>query len=180
MKNSKIKDMVIISMCVAIISVCAWISIPFVVSFSLQTFAIFVICAVFGFKICFPSVAIYIILGALGVPVFSAFGAGIGTLLGPTGGYIFGFLFIPPIMRLILRNNTDGVFLQCVAMLLSLCACYAFGTIWYYLAFAAHSDITIWTTLCVCVFPFIIPDLIKIFLAAVISRRLNKNILGGI
>ncbi len=183
MKKSHIHDMIKISMCVAITVICAWISIPFVVNFTLQTFSIFVICSVFGLKISLPSVLLYIALGAVGVPVFSGFGAGIGVIFGPTGGYLLGFLLIPPIMHIFLRNNKGGILIKCVAMFTSLCACYAVGTLWYYIAFGAKNDSTLWGILTVCVLPFLIPDLIKIVLAAIISRRLesiNSNSFGGL
>ena len=82
----------------AIIAVCAFISIPSSVPFTLQTFAIFLAVLVLGGKMGSLSVFIYLCLGAIGVPIFAGFNGGIGVLLGNTGGYILGFMFIALIM----------------------------------------------------------------------------------
>ena len=87
------KDLSYIAMGVALIAVCSWISIPLPVPITLQTFAICLITAVLGRRLGLWAVVVYILLGAAGLPVFSGFRSGIGTLLGTTGGYIIGFVF---------------------------------------------------------------------------------------
>ena len=77
----------------AIIAVCAWITVPGPVPFTMQTFGVFLALRLLGGKRGSISVALYILLGAAGLPVFSGFKAGIGVLIGPTGGYILGFIF---------------------------------------------------------------------------------------
>ncbi len=88
----KVKDMTLIAMFAAIMAVCSWISIPAPVPFTLQTMAVFLAVGLLGGKRGTIAVAIYILLGAVGLPVFAGFSGGLGTLLGLTGGYIFGFL----------------------------------------------------------------------------------------
>ena len=87
------KDLSYIAMGVALIAVCSWISIPLPVPITLQTFAICLITAVLGLRLGLWAVVVYILLGAAGLPVFSGFRSGIGTLLGTTGGDIIGFVF---------------------------------------------------------------------------------------
>ena len=84
-------DMVLIAMFAVLMAVCSWISIPMEVPFTLQTFGLFLTVGVLGGKRGTFAVLIYILLGAIGVPVFAGFNSGIGVLLGTTGGYIVGF-----------------------------------------------------------------------------------------
>ena len=92
-QHQKIVAMVQIALFAAIIAVCSWIQIPMTVPFTMQTFAVFCALATLGGKGGTISILIYIVLGAVGVPVFAGFTGGIGILFGTTGGYIIGFLF---------------------------------------------------------------------------------------
>ncbi len=92
-QHQKIVAMVQIALFAAIIAVCSWIQIPMTVPFTMQTFAVFCALTTLGGKGGTISILIYIVLGAVGVPVFAGFTGGIGILFGTTGGYIIGFLF---------------------------------------------------------------------------------------
>lgn len=94
----KTRDMALIAAFAAVITVCAWISVPAAVPFTLQTFAVFLAVGLLGGKRGTIAVAVYILLGAVGVPVFSGFNGGLGALLGITGGYILGFLAAAAVM----------------------------------------------------------------------------------
>ena len=94
----KTKDIVFIGIFAALMAICSWISIPTTVPFTLQTFAVFMAVGVLGGKRGTLSVLVYILLGAIGVPVFAGFAGGLGILTGSTGGYILGFLFSALIM----------------------------------------------------------------------------------
>lgn len=83
-----------------IIALCAWISIPAAVPFTLQTFGIFLVLAVLGARQGSAAVIVYILLGLVGLPVFAGFSGGPGALLGPTGGYIVGFALIGPVCQI--------------------------------------------------------------------------------
>ena len=91
-KKLRIVDMAYIALFAALMAVCSWISIPATVPFTLQTFAIFAALGLLGGKRGTVAVAVYLLLGAIGVPVFAGFQGGIGALLGTTGGYLLGFL----------------------------------------------------------------------------------------
>ena len=87
-------DLVYIALGAVLISICSWISIPTTVPFTMQTFAVFFVLSALGGKRGTVAIIVYILLGAVGIPVFSNFTSGIGILLGNTGGYIVGFVFM--------------------------------------------------------------------------------------
>lgn len=174
MKN-KTLDLVYCGMAAVLLTVCSWISIPAVIPFTLQTFAVFLTVLLLGGRRGTIAIAVYLLLGALGIPVFANFGAGIGYLLGATGGYAVGFLLIPLIMWLAERLNRQSVLLRIASMLAGLFACYAFGTLWYlYVYTGSGSSITPGAALSLCVVPFIIPDLCKMALSLFLAGRLKK------
>jgi biotin transport system substrate-specific component len=173
----KTLDLAYIGMFVALIAVCSWINIPTTVPFTLQTFAVFATVAILGMRRGTIAVAVYIILGAVGVPVFSGFKGGLGTLFGTTGGYIVGFLFTALITGGIIKAFGKKIWVMAVAMVLGLVACYAFGTVWFICVYTStKSAIDIMTALTWCVIPFIIPDLCKIALAILLEKRVGRFI----
>ncbi|SFC47785.1 biotin transporter BioY [Butyrivibrio sp. YAB3001] len=173
-ENMKVLDLVYIAIGAALIAICSWISIPTAVPFTLQTFAVFFVLLLLGGERGTVATLIYVLLGAIGVPVFAGFSGGIGILLGNTGGYILGFLFIGLIYILFTRFFKKNIVIKVVALVLGLAVCYAFGTAWFMHVYMQNSgDIGLITVLGWCVFPFIIPDLLKLSLAVVIARRIE-------
>lgn len=175
------KDMVYIALSTTIMVVCAFITIPFYVPFTLQTFALFTIIGLFGTKRAFLSVSLYLLLGAVGLPVFSGFQGGPGALFGVTGGYLFGFLLSSLIsgflVSLFSKKGKVTFLWYSLSMFLGLLACYAFGTLWYICIYTNSTEsISIPSVLSLCVLPFIIPDLLKISLSAYIVKLLKKHI----
>ena len=157
----------------ALIAICSWISIPTAVPFTLQTFAVFLALGVLGGELGALSVAGYLLLGAVGLPVFSGFQGGLGALLGATGGYLLGFLLTALTVWGAERwlGKSAPVFLG--ACVLGLGLCYLFGSVWYAAVYAAASGpVGLATVLGWCVFPFVLPDLAKLALAFALSRRL--------
>ena len=173
----KTKDMVCIAVFAVIIAICSWISIPATVPFTLQTFGVFLTVGVLGGRRGSLSVLIYLLLGAIGVPVFAGFSGGVGSILGSTGGYIIGFLFSALVMWLMEHFLGKKIWVLALSMLLGLLVCYLFGTAWFMIVYANQSGaVGLWTALGWCVFPFIIPDLLKIAVALVVCKRLAKAI----
>lgn len=171
--RNKTRDMVYIAIFAVLIAICSWISIPTTVPFTLQTFAVFLAVGVLGGKRGTLSILIYLLLGAIGVPVFAGFTGGIGIVLGTTGGYIIGFLFSGLIMWTMEQLLGKKTWVLALSMVLGLVVCYAFGTAWFMVVYAKQSGaVGLLTALGWCVFPFIIPDIIKIVLALVICKRL--------
>ena len=159
----------------ALTAICSWVTIPSTVPFTLQTFAVFLALGVLGGKLGSVSVVVYILLGAVGLPVFSGFKGGFGVILGTTGGYIVGFVLLTCAYWLMTSVFGNKIIVRVVGMLLGLALCYAFGTIWFITVYTRSTGaVSISAALGWCVVPFIIPDLIKLTLAVIISQRLNK------
>lgn len=179
-KSSKLstRDIVYTGFFSALIVICSWISIPMTIPFTLQTFAVFLSVILLGGKRGTVSVIVYILLGAVGLPVFSGFKGGVGVLLGPTGGYILGFVISALIMWVFENLAGKKTWVYITSMLLGLTACYAFGTLWFMAVYNTKNDspATLSMVLGWCVIPFIIPDMIKIVLALIIgqNRQLKK------
>ena len=159
------KRIALIAMFTAIMTICSWISIPLTVPIT---------CGVLGGCDGTSTVCLYILLGALGLPVFSGFVGGPARLLGPTGGYLIGFILTALIMWAASRIPGNRLCILTASMVIGLIVCYAFGTVWYILVYTGSSSTDILTVLSWCVFPFIIPDIIKIILAVIVTRNLRR------
>lgn len=175
----KTKDIVNISMFATLLAVCAWICIPMAVPFTLQTFAVFLAMMVLGGKQGIIVICIYLFLGMIGIPVFSGGTAGIGVILGNTGGYMMGWFFLGLIMmaaeKLTERFEKNKKLIQVVGMVLGLLACYGFGTLWFMQVYARNTgEVGFMAALGMCVVPFVIPDIVKMILAFVVSKRIKK------
>ena len=172
-RDSRSTNLVYIALSAVLIAVCSWISIPAAVPFTLQTFAIFFVLLALGGKNGTVAIVVYILLGAAGIPVFAQFSAGIGTLLGTTGGFLVGFVCTGLAYWLLIGLLGEKQWVKILALLLGLVLLYAFGTVWYMLLYArTHAAISVATALAWCVLPFVVPDLIKLGLALLLVRRL--------
>lgn len=170
-------NMVYIALFAVIMAICAWIVVPMAVPFTMQTFAVFLAVGVLGGKKGTVAVLLYLLLGMIGLPVFSGFTGGVGVLFGNTGGYLLGFLWISLIMWGMEMMFGKKVWVLCVSMVIGLIACYAFGTMWFLHMYAKSSGtISVATVLGYCVFPFIIPDVIKMVLAVMVRKRLLRAV----
>lgn len=175
--GGKIRDMVYMALFAVLIAICAWISVPAPVPFTMQTFGVFMAIGVLGGKRGTGAILLYLMMGAVGLPVFSSFTGGIGRLMGVTGGYIVGFLFSALLMWLLENLWGTKPMAQCLSMILGLLVCYAFGTMWFMMVYTRTTgDIGLWTALVMCVFPYLIPDGLKIALAMLLSRRLRPYV----
>lgn len=193
MTNSKTKlpvfDMVLVALFSALMAVCAWIAIPIgEVPITLQTFGMFMCFLIIGGRNGSLSVIVYILLGMVGAPVFAKFQGGLHVIIGPTGGYIIGFIFSALFLWLMeiveVKTGLTKVYSKikwlkyvylCVALLIALVICYTFGTVWFIRVYAARGKVfTVAKALELCVTPFIVFDLIKIALAIIISVPVNR------
>ncbi len=164
----------------ALLALCAWLTIPTVVPFTMQTFGIFLAVGLLGGKLGSLAVGVYLLLGIVGLPVFSGFSGGIGTLAGVTGGYLLGFLLIALVMWLAERLFGTGTTVFVLSGLVGLAVCYAFGTAWFLVLYTRSTGpIGLWSVLWSCVLPFVIPDLCKLALALVLRRRLRRALPAG-
>ena len=127
----KTKDMAYIALMAVLISVCSWLSVPAAIPFTMQTYAVFTALLLLGGRRGSIAVAVYIALGAVGLPVFSGFAGGIGKLMGPSGGYIFGFMLTALCYWLCERVLGKKLWVKTVSLVVGLALCYAFGTVWF-------------------------------------------------
>ena len=168
------RDLTYIALFAVLMAVCAWITIPMTVPFTLQIFAVFAALATLGGRRGTYAVAVYLLLGAVGLPVGAGFQGGLGWLLGTTGGYIVGFLCIALIYWLMTAKLGDSLPVSIAASVLGLAVCYVFGTIWFMVVYAKSTGpVGVTTALGWCVFPYVIPDLLKLVLAVTLSQRVK-------
>ncbi len=171
LKHKALLDMIYVALFAAVICVCSLISINIgEVPITLQTFAVCAAAAMLGWKRGTLSVIIYILLGAIGLPVFAGGSGGFGIIAGSTGGYIVGFIFTALIVGFVADKFNRKIIALVIAMVVGILVCYAFGTPWF--MFVTNMDLV--TSLGYCVIPFLIPDAVKIIVATVLVNRLNK------
>jgi len=177
-RRFKVKDLIFISAGAALIAVCSWITVPLpTVPITLQTFAIFAVLGILGGWRGTASVAVYLALGACGVPVFSGFSGGISSLLGVTGGYLIGFIFSAGFYWAVTAGFKNSVVSRIVGMIGGLLLCYAFGTAWFVAVYTSNNGpISVGSALMTCVVPFILPDAVKLALAFTVSSALKGKV----
>ena len=166
-------DLAYIALFSVLIAISSWLSIPFPVPFTLQTFAVFLTLMTLGGQRGFYAVLVYLLMGAAGLPVFSGFQGGFGVFLGATGGYLTGFLASAFLYRILTSKHTSPS-RTVIAALAGLLTCYSIGTLWFSVGYASESVAGIRAALLLCVVPYVIPDLVKLALAFVLSRRLKQ------
>lgn len=162
---------------VALIVICALIVIPLpMVSFTMQTFAVYLCLLVLGGKKATFVVLAYLILGGIGLPIFAGMKGGLGILFGTTGGYLLGFIATTLFYWGVTKFLGDKLCVKIVALVVGTLLCYAFGTVWFiFLYNGSNIDaIGISTALSWCVTPFIIPDLAKIYFATIVDKKIHK------
>lgn len=173
--RGKTYDMAYIAIFAVLMAVCSWISIPTVIPFTLQTFAVFLAVCVLGGKRGTLSVIVFVLLGAVGVPVFAGFTGGSQVIMGNTGGYIIGFIFAGLLMWLMERLFGRKMWVQAVSMLFGMFTYYVFGTIWFMVVYMRTTGpVGVTAVLGWCVIPFIVPDLVKAALALFLGNTLRK------
>lgn len=172
-----VKEMAFIALMVAVTAICAWINIPvYIVPFTMQTFAVFAALLLLGGRNGTLAVVVYLLLGAIGIPVFAGFSGGISKIVGPTGGYLIGFLFQGLIYLLFEKLTPMKEWHKITALVLGLLVCYLFGTVFFTLSLGKY---TFWAALGMCVLPYIIPDLAKLALAWIVCLTVSKALKAG-
>jgi biotin transport system substrate-specific component len=169
-KKPEFYNLILSALFSGITAICAWITIPTAIPFTLQTLAIFLMAQLLPLKYSLISVGIYIAMGIVGLPVFSGFQGGAGVLLGPTGGYITGFVFIILITGLVAKRESKKPFAKLSAMTSGLLLCYLFGTLWFMLTAKA----TFLSAVIICVVPYVVFDIAKMALSVILCNRLKK------
>lgn len=175
-------NMVMMALFAAITCVLAPLAVPIgPVPISLTNLVIYISLYVLGWKRGTITYIVYLLIGLVGLPVFSGFEGGIGKFAGPTGGYLVGFILMSVICGIFIERwhevSPVHVTLNMLGMILGTMAAYAFGTAWFCLS----TGTGVVAALSLCVFPFIIGDLIKMGIAVSVGPVIGKQMkrLGG-
>lgn len=170
------RKMALCALFAALTAICAWISVPVLdIAFTMQTFAIFLTMGLLGGKWGTLSISVYLLLGAVGLPVFSGFRGGVGVLLGVTGGYIAGFLASGLTYWLLTALLGQSGRVRLLGFAVGLLVCYAFGSLWFYFIYLrGGNSIGMGAVLMKCVVPYLLPDALKIALAYYLTDRLKR------
>lgn len=173
-----VKSMAYIAVAAVIITVCSWLTVPFTIPFTMQTFAVFSVLLLLGGKAGTVAIGLYIALGLVGLPVFSGFQGGFSHLIGPTGGYIVGFL-LTGMLYLVLEKAICGkkIIFTVLTLAGGLLLCYLAGTLWFVAVYGKNGEsVGFFAALSACVFPYVLPDAAKMALAVLVSGRVKKYI----
>jgi len=171
--NSKIKTMTTCALFAAIMCICGPLSVPIgPVPVSLTNLVLYFAIMILDTKKSFVSYLLYLLIGIVGLPVFSGFQGGLGKVVGPTGGYLVGFLLMVIIGGIIMEKTEAKIWITILGMILGTIVCYAFGTVW----FMAIMDYELMPALALCVWPFIPFDLVKIVIAVLAGKVVRKRL----
>jgi len=167
--NEKRSQLIIFSaVFVALITIGGWISVPFIVPFTLQTLFVLLAAAVMKKYAVIPTI-LYVLFGTLGLPLFHNGTAGIGILLGPTGGILNGIIVMAFIAGLFFSKKTASA--DITGLVLATLVSYIFGAGWFMISSGASLPAALIT----CVIPFIAGDIIKITAVELVTLRLRKS-----
>lgn len=171
----RLREAALTGLMAAVLCIMAPLAVPIPLSpvpLSMTNLVLYLILYILGTRIACISYLVYLLIGLLGLPVFSGFTGGAGKLAGPTGGYLLGFLFMILISGWFIDRWHERLGVCIAAMLLGMALCYLFGTLW--LAWQAGMSFAgAWA---VGVLPFLLGDVLKILLAAFGGRQLRKRL----
>lgn len=178
-KSLSIKDMVLSAVFTAVCCLLSIITIPSgIVPITLGSLGVMLTAMTLDTKKSIVSVVLFVLLGCFGLPVFSGMQGGIGVIAGPTGGYIYSYIFMVPIIgmasKCLNKSLSSGMFtfLGCIV---ALAVNYIIGTAHFLVVMNGikGEGYSLWTALSVCVFSFIPFDIIKSILAIVVAQRIR-------
>ena len=175
MKKRIVNDMVLIALFASVISVTSFVSIPFgAIPVTLQTFGIFSALMLLGGRRGTISVALYIALGVVGLPVFSGFTAGVGRLFDSTGGFIIGFFVAALLYWLLTATFGASLTVTVLSTVAAHLALYTVGVLWFCLGYSDGAGFL--SALAATVLPFLLPDAIKLLLAIFVCEKIKKRL----
>lgn len=163
-----VRKMVLCSLFASLIAVCAWLAIPIPpISVTLQTFGVLLALGVLGGKWGTVSILLYLVMGVVGLPVFTGFRGGAAALLDATGGFLWGFLAGGLAYWAAERLGKISASVLCQLV------CYLSGCLWFeYWA----GNVGFLAAALICVVPYLIPDILKLWLAYTLSKRIGKRL----
>lgn len=175
MNNSKTKSMIKIALMTAIMCIISPFSVPLPftpIPISLANLIIYISCCILGSKKGTISVILYLFMGSIGLPIFSGFSGGISKLVGPTGGYLLGFLFCAIFTGIFVENFEEKIYMYPVGMIIGTIICYVFGTAW--LAFQLKLGFV--EAMFMGVIPYLIGDALKIVASTLLGYTLRNRL----
>ena len=164
-----------ISLMTAIICILGPITLAIPISpvpISLVTLAIYFSVYILGMKKGAISCLLYLLIGFVGLPVFSAFTGGVGKRVGPTGGYLIGYVFMAVISGLFIEKWQTNRIIQMIGMMLGTLICYLIGTLWL----SIQAGMNFYAALGAGVLPFIPGDMVKIVGALLAGPAIRKRL----
>lgn len=173
-----LKDLIVCGIFAAVIAVLAQISIalPFSpIPFTMQVFGVCLVATILGAKKGFVTLMVYILLGAIGIPVFAAYSSGPTVLFGKTGGFILAF----PLMVFVIGYISEKykkIHYVMGAMIVSLILCYGIGTVY----FSFITKIPVQKAIVFTVIPYVPLDLVKVIMASLIGVQVRKRLSLGV
>lgn len=172
-KNGGLSAMAMTAVLAAVLAVVSPVALPIgPIPISLCTLIIFLAVYVLGWRRGTTAVLIYVLMGAVGMPVFSGFSGGLGKILGPTGGYIMGYPVLALVAGVAVERFPNQRLLQLLGMILGTAALYALGTAW----FCFQSETPLAGALSACVFPFLPGDAVKMAVACGLGPALRERL----
>ncbi len=174
-KKNMTADMTVTALMTAITCILGPFSLPIPISpvpISLTNLVIYFMAYILGAKKALWACGLYLLLGAVGLPVFSGFSGGLGKLLGPTGGYLIGFLFLAAIAGFFVERFPGKRYLHAAGMVIGTAVLYLFGTVWL----AGQMNLSFAAALGVGVIPYLPGDAAKIFLAVLLGTQIRRSV----
>lgn len=175
MRTSNVRLLALIGVMTAVTCILGPLSIPLPISpvpISLTNLAVYLAIYALGMLRGTASYLVYLLIGFVGVPVFSAFTSGPAKLLGPTGGYLIGFIFMALIGGFFIDHWPKKWYLHLIGMVLGTLVCYLFGTLWL----AYQADMTFYQALAAGVLPFIPGDLAKMVISMIAGPQIRRAV----
>lgn len=172
---SKTKKLVLIALTAAFMCVLSPISIPLGggVGISLGIFVVVLTSYLLEAPMGVVSCGIYLLIGLLGLPVFAGFNGGVGAFVGPTGGFLVGYIFVALLAGVFAKIGKGKIFVFIFGAAIGLLICYMLGVLWYMYVM----KVKLVPAIFVCVVPYVLFDLVKITIACIIGPLLKKNII---
>lgn len=172
-ERTSTRRMVVTALFSAVLCILSPLTIPLgVVHFSLANFVICLAAWLLPPKLAVQSVAIYLAIGAAGLPVFSGYGVGLAKLLGPTGGYLLGYLVLAWFGGLAVKKSAGQPIVSAAGLWLGILVSYGIGTAWFMLQMSC----TLQAALAMCVYPFVLFDLVKVAAACALGALLRRRL----
>ena len=166
-KHMSTAQMTVTALMTAITCILAPMALPIPISpvpISLTNLVIFFMAYILGMKLSVASYVLYLLLGTVGLPVFSGFTGGVGKLLGPTGGYLIGFIFLAAIAGFFVEKFPAKIYMHVVGMII--------GMAWL----AGQLGMSFVAALGVGVIPYLPGDTAKIIIAIIAGPQIRKAV----